>query len=100
LLRSFSFGHVRQLDRVLGESLTRAWRAGAGPGEGRLVVDVDWFVGEVHGYQKQGACFGHTHERGYHPLLASRADTGECCTSACARARPTRRAARCASSVS
>jgi hypothetical protein len=76
-LRGFTFGHVRQLDRVLGESLERAWRAGAGPGDGRLVVDVDSFVGEVHGYQKQGAAFGYTRERGYHPLLASRADTGE-----------------------
>jgi Transposase DDE domain group 1 len=76
-LRAFTFGHVRQLDRVLGEALERAWRAGAGPGSQRLVVDVDSFVGEVHGYQKQGACFGYTRERGYHPLLASRADTGE-----------------------
>jgi hypothetical protein len=76
-LRGFTFGHVRQLDRVLGEALERAWRAGAGPGSERLVVDVDSFVGEVHGYQKQGACFGYTRERGYHPLLASRADTGE-----------------------
>ena len=76
-LRSFTFGHVRQLDRVLGEALERAWRAGAGPGDDRLVVDVDSFVGEVHGYQKQGAAFGYTSERGYHPLLASRADTGE-----------------------
>src|SRR5680860_1290064 len=38
-LRAFTFGHVRQLDRVLGQALTRAWRAGAGPGDGRLVVD-------------------------------------------------------------
>jgi hypothetical protein len=76
-LRAFTFGHVRQLDRLLAETLTRAWRAGAGPGEGRLVVDVDSFIGEVHGYQKQGAGFGYTKKRGYHPLLASRADTGE-----------------------
>lgn len=76
-LRAFTFGHVRQLDRVLAETLTRAWRAGAGPGAGRLVVDVDSFIGEVHGYQKQGVGFGYTKQRGYHPLLASRADTGE-----------------------
>ena len=76
-LRAFTFGHVRQLDRVLAETLTRAWKAGAGPGEGRLVVDVDSFVGEVHGYQKQGAAFGYTRVRGYHPMLASRAETGE-----------------------
>jgi hypothetical protein len=76
-LRAFTFGHVRQLDRVLGETLTRAWAAGAGPGGERLVIDVDSFVGEVHGYAKQGAAFGYTRQRGYHPILASRADTGE-----------------------
>jgi hypothetical protein len=76
-LRAFTFGHVRQLDRLLAESLTRAWRAGAGPGDGRLVLDVDSFIGEVHGYKKQGVGFGYTKKRGYHPMLASRADTGE-----------------------
>jgi hypothetical protein len=76
-LRSFTFGHVRQLDRVLADALTRAWAAGAGPGDERLVVDVDSFVGEVHGRAKQGAAFGYTRQRGYHPLLATRADTGE-----------------------
>src|SRR3954447_21984947 len=76
-LRGFTFGHVRQLDRVLGQTLTRAWAAGAGPGDERLVVDVDSFVGEVHGHSKQGAAFGYTRVRGYHPILATRADTGE-----------------------
>jgi hypothetical protein len=76
-LRAFTFGHVRQLDRVLGEVLRRAWQAGAGPGEERLVIDLDSFVGEVHGYAKQGACYGYTRERGYHPLLATRAGTDE-----------------------
>jgi hypothetical protein len=76
-LRAFTFGHVRQLDRVLDQSIVRAWAAGAGPGDERLVVDVDSFVGEVHGYAKQGAGFGYTHKRGYHPILATRADTGE-----------------------
>jgi DDE family transposase len=76
-LRAFTFGHVRQLDRVLEESLRRAWAAGGGPGSERLIVDVDSFVGEVHGYAKQGTGFGYTSQRGYHPLLATRADTGE-----------------------
>src|SRR3954465_6569535 len=76
-LRSFTFGHVRQLDRVLGQLLRRAWAAGAGPGAGRLVIDVDSFVGEVHGHAKQGAGYGYTGELGYHPLLATRADTSE-----------------------
>ena len=76
-LRSFTFGHVRQLDRLLGEAIGRAWTAGAGPGDGRLVVDVDSFVGEVFGVKKHGAAFGYTGVRGYHPILATRADTGE-----------------------
>ena len=76
-LRSFSFGHVRQLDRVLAESIRRAWAAGAGPGGERLVIDIDSFVGEVHGSDKQGAGFGYTGERGYHPILATRSGTGE-----------------------
>ncbi|MBJ7519815.1 MAG: IS1380 family transposase [Solirubrobacteraceae bacterium] len=37
----------------------------------------DATVVEVHGYAKQGASFGYTGKRGYHPLLATRADTGE-----------------------
>jgi hypothetical protein len=76
-LRSFTFGHVRQLDRVLGLALQRAWAVGAGPGEGRLVIDADSFVSEVFGAKKQGVGFGYTRVRGYHPLLATRADTGE-----------------------
>jgi hypothetical protein len=76
-LPSFTFGHVRQLDRVLADCLQRAWAAGAGPGDRPLIVDVDSFVGEVHGYAKQGAGFGYTGRRGYHPIVATRADTGE-----------------------
>jgi hypothetical protein len=59
-LRSFTFGHVRQLDRVLGELLRRAWVAGAGPSDGPLTVDVDSTICEVHGHHKQGACYGYT----------------------------------------
>src|ERR1700683_838776 len=76
-LRAFTFGHVRQLDKVLADSLRRAWAAGAGPGDDRLVIDVDSFVGEVYGYVKQGAGYGYTRKRGYHPILATRSGTGE-----------------------
>ena len=76
-LRAFTFGHERQLDALLGRSLERAWKAGAGPGSDRLVIDVDSFVGEVCGRLKQGAAYGYTHLLGYHPILATRADTRE-----------------------
>lgn len=76
-LRAFTFGHVRQLDALLGRSIERAWKAGAGPGSDRLVIDVDSFVGEVCGRVKQGASYGYTRLLGYHPILATRADTRE-----------------------
>ena len=76
-LRTFTFGHVRQLEAVLSRTLARAWGLGAGPGDKPLVVDLDSTICEVHGKQKQGAAYGYTKELGYHPLLAARADTGE-----------------------
>ena len=76
-LRSFTFGHVRQLDAVLSRTLGRAWAAGAGPGNEALVIDLDSTICEVHGKQKQAAGYGYTKRLGYHPLLATRAGTGE-----------------------
>lgn len=75
-LRSFTFGHCRQIEAVNGHALARAWSAGAAPADG-LVIDIDSTICEVDGYAKQGAGFGYTHKLGYHPLLATRADTGE-----------------------
>ena len=75
-LRSFTFGHVRQLEAVNGRALERAWTAGVKPSDA-LVVDVDSTICEVVGKHKQGAGYGYTHKLGYHPLLATRADTGE-----------------------
>ncbi len=40
-LRSFQWGHVRQLDRVSRELLARAWAAGAEPGDDPLTIDLD-----------------------------------------------------------
>lgn len=76
-LRAFTFGHVRQLDRLSERALTGAWQAGAGPGEDTLVTGIDSSICEVYGYKKQGASFGYTKRRGYHPLLATRAGSGE-----------------------
>jgi hypothetical protein len=76
-LRAFTFGHVRQLDRVIGEAIRRAWSLGAGPGSSPMTMDLDSTICEVHGKAKHGAAYGYTRVLGYHPLLATRADTGE-----------------------
>ena len=76
-LRSFTFGHVRQLDQLAEAVLTKAWTAGAGPGAAPMTFDVDSTITEVHGDHKQGAAYGYTRQLGYHPMLATRADTGE-----------------------
>jgi hypothetical protein len=76
-LRAFTFGHVRQLEAVVGRVLERAWQLGAGPGDSPLVIDIDSTICEVAGKLKQGAGFGYTKVLGYHPILATRADTGE-----------------------
>ena len=75
-LRSFRWGHVRQLDRVSRELLARAWAAGAGPGDGPLTIDLDSTICETYGLAKEGARHhGYTGQRGYHPLLAVRRGT-------------------------
>ncbi len=76
-LRAFTFGHVRQLDSVLAEALRRAWSLGAGPGSDRVIVDLDSTICPVCGKAKHGAGYGYTKELGYHPLIATRAGTGE-----------------------
>ena len=40
-LRSFRWGHVRQSDRVIPESLARPWAGGAGPGDEPLNIDLE-----------------------------------------------------------
>ena len=76
-LRSFTFGHIRQFEAATAEIIERAWALGAGPGDRQLVIDVDSTICEVDGHLKQGAGYGYTRRLGYHPILATRADTGE-----------------------
>ena len=77
-LRSFRWGHVRQLDRVSRESLARAWAAGAGPGADPLTIDLNSTVCETYGLAKEGAQrHNYAGQRGYHPLFAIAAGTGE-----------------------
>ena len=55
-----------------------AWAAGAGPGEGPLTIDLDSTMCETYGLANEGARHhGYTGQRGYHPLLAIAAGTGE-----------------------
>ena len=83
-LRSFTFGHVRQLDAIASRflialaGLTRVLAKG-GPTDsdsdsdkaGYALVDVDDTIIEVHGYAKQGAGFGYSGVRGLNALLAT-----------------------------
>ena len=77
-LRSFRWGHVRQLDRVSRQLLARAWAAGAGPGDSPLTIDLDSTICQTYGLDKEGARdHNYTGARGYHPLLAIAAGTGD-----------------------
>ena len=60
------------------ELLARAWAAGAGPGDGPLTIDLDSTSCEIYGLAKEEARHhGYTGQRGYHPLLAVAAGTGD-----------------------
>ena len=77
-VRGFTWGHARQLDRVSGELLARAWAAGAGPGAAPVTIDIDSSIHETYGLKKQGGTkFTYNHVRGYHPLYATVAGTGD-----------------------
>ena len=76
------------------ELLSRAWPAGEGPGPGPLTIDLDSTICETYGLAKEGARHhGYTGQRGYHPLLAVAAGTGDVLM---ARLRETVGRARCA----
>jgi hypothetical protein len=78
-LREFGWHNVRQLDAVSRELLARQWAAGAGPTDlaAPMTIDVDSTIVPVFGRGKQGAAFGYTKIRGYHPQLATCAETGQ-----------------------
>ena len=76
-LRSFRWGHVRQLDRVSRQLLARAWAAGAGPGDLPLTIDLDSTICETYGLDKEGARHhNYTGARG--SPTAGHAGTGAC----------------------
>ena len=72
-LRSFTFGHVRQLDAVAARflvGLAEATPVVAGADD-HIMVDVDDSVFEVHGHAKQGAGYGYSGVHGLNALLAT-----------------------------
>lgn len=73
-LRSFTFGHVRQLDAVASRTLTglsaHAPLVVTDPNE-YVYVDVDDTIVEVHGHKKQGSGYGYSRVRGLNALLAT-----------------------------
>lgn len=74
-LRSFTFGHVRQLDAVASRFLValaaQAPIVPAATDAQMVFVDVDDTIIEVHGPKKQGAGFGYSGVRGLNALLAT-----------------------------
>ena len=72
-LRSFTFGHVRQLDAVASRLVTSlAGCAPLLPGAAELAyVDVDDTVRRTYGYAKQGAGRGYTGVKGLNALIAT-----------------------------
>ncbi len=77
-LRAHQWCNVRQHDAISRELLARLWVAGAGPGDlgADLTIDLDSSIVPVFGRAKQGAAFGYTKVRGYHPQFATCAQTG------------------------
>ena len=73
-LRQFSFGHVRQLDAVASRFLGNlAEKTPLVPGidTGRVLVDIDDSIIEVHGHGKQGSGYGYSGVRGLNALIAT-----------------------------
>ncbi|MEQ7847948.1 IS1380 family transposase [Nocardioides kribbensis] len=75
-LRTFTHGHVQQLDKIGAGLLAGLAKRVPGllPGadaEGIAFVDVDDTIREVHGYAKQAAGFGYTGVRGLNIQLAT-----------------------------
>lgn len=88
-LRAFTFGHVRQLDAVASRFVTglaaRTPLIGGSPDSlpgssvgsgGRVLVDIDDTIIEVHGYAKQGSGYGYSGVRGLNALLATVSTSG------------------------
>lgn len=75
-LRTFTHGHVQQLDAIAARMLTGLVAqvpgliVGAEHPQGLALIDLDDTIREVHGYAKQGAAYGYSKVRGLNAQLA------------------------------
>ncbi|PBC51549.1 IS1380 family transposase [Rhodococcus sp. ACPA1] len=73
-LRQFTFGHIRQLDAVASRflgNLAEKTALVSGIDTGRVLVDIDDSIIEVHGHRKQGSGYGYSGIRGLNALIAT-----------------------------
>ncbi|WP_022884643.1 IS1380 family transposase [Glaciibacter superstes] len=72
-LRTFRFGHVRQLDAVASRFLTGLAEHTPllGTAESHVLVDIDDTIVEVHGHQKQSSSYGYSGVKGLNVCLAT-----------------------------
>ncbi|QIN28154.1 IS1380 family transposase [Brevibacterium luteolum] len=82
-LRSFAFGHVRQLDATSSRFLTNLNEhtpllpTSEDTGQAAMIfVDIDDTVIDVHSARKQGAGFGYQGSRGLNAILATASTSG------------------------
>ena len=91
-LRSYTFGHVRQLDAVSCRFLLALGRATglldavAAPGA-TTYVDVDDTIKVMHGYAQQGVAYGYNHTKGLNAQIATMSTPGMAPVIAAARLR-------------
>jgi hypothetical protein len=77
-LRSFAFGHVRQLDAVAARLVGNlAGRAPVLPDAAQIAyLDVDDTIRATYGYAKQGAGYGYSGVKGLNALIAALSTPG------------------------
>jgi hypothetical protein len=76
-LRTFTHGHVKQLDAVASRFLAGLVArvpgviAGADQPDGMALIDLDDTIREVHGYRKQAAAYGYSGVFGLNAMFAT-----------------------------
>jgi len=72
-LRKFTTGHIKQLERVIRTALLKS--ATVMGGDRPITLDLDSSIFQVYGYLKEGARYGYSKVKGFHPLLCFWAET-------------------------